>query len=91
MFLKKKRDGRLKARLVTDGRMQERSTSVDVSSPTVSTEALSFTLAIDAQERRHVVTVDIEGAHLHANMTSEVIVELDPIITAILVELDPCL
>ncbi len=89
MFLKRKRDGRLKARLVADGSMQERSTSVDVSSPTVSTEALFLTLAIDAFQRRHVVTVDIEGAYLHADMQSEVFVQLDPIITAILVSMVP--
>jgi hypothetical protein len=89
MFLKRKRDSRLKARLVADGSMQERSTSVDVSSPTVSTEALFLTLAVDAFQKRHVVTVDIEGAYLHADMTSEVFVQFDPIITAILVSMVP--
>jgi hypothetical protein len=89
MFLKRKRDSRLKARLVADGSMQERSTSVDVSSPTVSTEALFLTLAIESYERRHVVTVDIEGAYLHADMTSEVYVQLDSIITAMLVSIVP--
>jgi hypothetical protein len=68
--------------------MQERSTSVDVSSPTVSTEAFFLSLAIDAKEKRHVVTVDIEGAYLHASMQGEVIVELDPIMSAILQQLD---
>ncbi len=62
---------------------------MDVSSPTVSTEALFLTLAIDAFQRRHVVTVDIEGAYLHADMKSEVFVQLDPIITAILVTIVP--
>jgi hypothetical protein len=42
LFLKKKRDGTLKSRLVTDGSMEERSASTDTSSPTVSTEALFY-------------------------------------------------
>jgi hypothetical protein len=89
LFLKKKRDGRLKSRLVADGSMQERSSSVDTSSPTVSTDALFLSLAIDAHERRHVTTVDIEGAYLHADMTSDVVVELDPVLSAVLVQIDP--
>ena len=88
LFLKKKRDGTLKSRLVADGSMQERSASNDTSSPTVSTEALFLSLAVDAHERRHVATVDIEGAYLHADMTSSVIVELDPVISTILTEVD---
>ncbi len=35
------------------------------------------------------MTVDIEGAYLHADMQSEVFVQLDPIITAILVSMVP--
>jgi hypothetical protein len=42
MFFKKKRDGRIKARLVADGSKQKKEeTSFDVSSPTVSTKAYS--------------------------------------------------
>jgi hypothetical protein len=89
LFLKKKRDGTLKSRLVADGSMQERSASSDTSSPTVSTEALFLSFAIDAHERRHVATVDIEGAYLHADMTSDVVIELDPVISTILTEVDP--
>ena len=56
LFLKRKRDGTLKARLVADGRMQDRSTSQDNSSPTVGTESLFLMSAIFAAENRHVVT-----------------------------------
>jgi hypothetical protein len=76
LFLKRKRDGRLKARLVADGRMQERSASYDLSSPTVATDSLFMVAVINAKERRHVVTVDIEGAFLNAVMDREVIVEV---------------
>ena len=72
LFLKRKRDGSLKARLVADGRMQDRSTSQDNSSPTVATETLFLMAAIFAAENRHVATVDIEGAFLHGIMTNEV-------------------
>jgi hypothetical protein len=88
MFLKQKRDGKLKLRLVANGSMQERSTSTYVSSPTVSTEALLITIAIEAYERRKVVHVDIDGAYIHADMEGEVIVDLDPVIAAILMQVD---
>jgi hypothetical protein len=48
LFLKQKGDGRIKSRLVTDGSMQIRSSESDLTSPTVSTEGLFLTLAIDA-------------------------------------------
>jgi hypothetical protein len=69
--------------------MQERSTESDNSSPTVSTEALLLSLVADAHEKRKVVAVDIEGAYLHADMTSDVIIELDPYLSAILLQIDP--
>ena len=86
MFLKRKRDGSLKSRLVVDGSMQDRSLSGDISSPTVSTEAIFLTAVIDAAEERTVMTIDIDGAYLHADMTSEVIMEMDPITAALLVK-----
>ena len=54
----------LKARLVADVRMQDRSASQDNSSPTVSTESLFLLSTVFAYERRHVVTIDIEGAYM---------------------------
>jgi len=76
LFLKRKRDGRLKARLVADGRMQERSVDYDVAAPTVSTESLFMIAVINAREKRHVVTVDVEGAYLNALMDRTVIMEV---------------
>lgn len=46
-------------------------------------------MAIDAHEKRRVATVDIEGAYLHAEMTSDVFLELDPVISTVLAEVDP--
>ena len=72
LFLKRKRDGTLKARLVADGRKQDMSTCQDNFSPTVATETLFLMAAILAAENRHVATVDIEGAFLHDIMANEV-------------------
>ena len=72
IFLKPRRDGSLKARMVADGRMQDRDNEQDVSSPTVSTESL-FLLA---DESRRVITVDIEGAFLHSVMTNVIYMEI---------------
>jgi len=90
MFLKRKRNNVLKSRFVANGSIQIRSMSaVDPSSPTVSTEALFITAAIDAVERRSIATVDIEGAYLHAQMVGEVLMKIDPVIAQILVGIDP--
>jgi hypothetical protein len=76
IFLKRKRDGTLKARLVADGRMQDRDSGQDVSSPTVATESLFLLASVFAAESRKVITVDIEGAFLHGVMTNEVYMEI---------------
>jgi hypothetical protein len=48
MFVKEKRDGRLKARLVTGGHRQDKSlyTTNDTSPPTVSTTALFLMFSV---------------------------------------------
>jgi hypothetical protein len=89
LFLKRKRDGRLKARLVADGRMQERSPEYELSAPTVATESLFLVATINAFESRHVVTVDIECAYLNADMDRTVIVEVQGQVAAILTYLYP--
>jgi hypothetical protein len=40
----------------------------ELSSPTLSPEAVFLTSVINAQERRKVITIDIPGAFIHANM-----------------------
>jgi len=89
MFLKRKRDGRLKARFCADGRGQFRNPGFDVSAQTVSIEALFLSLAIDAFEGRDVATVDVEGAFLHAKMPDEVIMEIGPELAEMLADLEP--
>ena len=72
-LVKEKRCGRIKGRTVADGRPQrDYIPQEDSTSPTVSIEALMLSIAIDAKEKRHVATCDVEGAYLHADMTDTV-------------------
>ena len=96
MFLKEKRDAeglflKMKARLVAGGDMQDKSIYDNLSSPTVSLESVFIILAIAAIERRKVITVDITGAYLECSLPEDdvVIMELDPLVTKLLQELDP--
>ena len=68
MLVKEKRDGTVKGRGCCDGSGQRGFISeFDATSPTVSTEALAISCAIDAHEKREVMTVDIPGAYLHCH------------------------
>ena len=83
---------KLKARLVAGSNMQDRSMyeAKDISSPTVKQESVMMIAAIAAQEKRNVVTVDITGAYLNADMSkSEVHMRLDKCHAEILCALDP--
>ena len=73
-LIKEKRDGRLKGRVCADGRPQRAYTDpAAVYSPTVSTEGMTLTLAVDAAEKRFVSVCDIDGPYLHAHMDEFVI------------------
>ena len=65
MFLKQKRDDSIKGRTVAGGNKQKDFISKeDSSSPTVATESVLLTCAIDAQEGRDVAVVDIPNAFI---------------------------
>lgn len=72
MFLKQKRDGRIKGRGCADGRKQ-RADAVkgEASSPTISTEAVFLILTIAAKEGRNVMVMDIPGAFLQTELKGE--------------------
>ena len=96
MFLKMKylstgEEDKLKARLVAGGNMQDRSiyTAADTSSPTVDLQSFYMIAAIAARERRVVVTADIGGAYLNADMQKEVYMRLDSKLAEVLVALEP--
>ena len=72
-LIKEKRCGKIKGRTCADGSRQKRYLSQDenISSPTASLEGIMTTLAIDAHEKRDVVTVDIPGAFLQSEMPKD--------------------
>ena len=88
--IKEKRCGKLKGRTCADGRKQrEEIDPKDATSPTVSTEALLLSCAIDASENRHVATADIEGAFLKANMDNFVVVVFEGTSAELMVRTNP--
>lgn len=83
---------KLKARLVGRGDMQDKTLYDDLSSPTVATTSVLITVAIAAFEKRHMMSLDVPGAFLNADMKATgvtVRMLLDPTMTAILVKMDP--
>jgi hypothetical protein len=83
---------KFKARMCVDGSRQDHSMYEDVSSPTATCASVLSCAAIAAAEHRHVMTVDVKGAFLHADMKGTgvtVHVQLDKIMTKFLLEIDP--
>jgi hypothetical protein len=61
-----KRDGRIKARTCENGSTQRSYIGkADTASPTVLTEAIFITTAIEANQQRDIMTVDISNAFVH--------------------------
>ena len=72
MFFKLKRCGKLKMRLVGDGRKQRPYfTKEETASPTCTNEGFIMTTVIDAFEKRDVGFFDIPGAYLNAFMKTD--------------------
>ena len=89
MFLKEKRSGEIKARGCADGRPQKLYTDkMQTSSPTVATESIFMTSAINAKEGRDVAVVDIPGAFLQTKASDGTVIELQGTLVNILVEVD---
>ena len=82
---------KMKARIVVGGDHQDKSLYGDLSSPTAATSSVLAVAAIAAHEKRKVITMDVGGAFLNADMSPTgviVHVRLDPLMTSILVRLD---
>ena len=72
MFLKEKRDGKIKGRTVAGGNKQRDYISKeDASSPTVATESVLLSCIIDAEEGRDVAVVDIPNAFVQTAVEDE--------------------
>ncbi len=65
MFIGQKRTGETKVRMVAGGNMQrDHVTKEELSSPTVSTEAVLLTLIVDVHQGRDVAVIDIPNAFI---------------------------
>ena len=89
-FVIEKRDGRIKARAVADGRSQQRYTEEETYSPTVKLESIMLNAFIDAHEGRHVATVDIKGVFLKAKVPDhlDLIVKMSGKLMNLMCEID---
>jgi hypothetical protein len=90
MFLKKKRCGRIKGRGCADGRKQRiYKTKEETSAPTVAIESLMLSCTIDAKERRSVISADIPGAFMQADMDEVLYMKLEGPLAKLLTKVDP--
>ena len=72
MHVKHKQDNSKKARLCVNGRKQRLTMrKKETTSPTVCTDLVFITAAIESVENRRTVVVDLPGAYLSAHMDSE--------------------
>jgi hypothetical protein len=95
IFFEEKRDSTIKSRKVIGGNKQrDYITKEDVSSPTVTAEAVMLTCVIDAQEERDVAVVDIPNAFVQTvvsekNAEHRVVVHIRGPFVDILVSIAP--
>ena len=64
-------------------------TKTEMSSPTVSLEAMMLSCAIDTKEGRYIAVTDIPGAFLQADMNQDVHMLLEGTIAQLMVKLEP--
>jgi len=89
-FLKEKRSGDIKGRTCVNGSKQRTIyQKEDAASPTVSVESVLLSCVIDAKEKRNVVTADIPGAYLNADMDETVHMVLRGKLAELMVETAP--
>ena len=90
IFLREKRDGKVKARSCANGSVQrEHVAKEEAAAPTVALESVFVTATIDAKEKQEIVTIDIPGAFLHANNDDYVIMKMNGSPAELMVKTDP--
>ena len=90
MFLKEKRCGKVKGRGYANGRKQRLYKSKEeTSSPTVRVESLFLSSMIDAKEDCKVITCDIPGAFMQANIDEQLFLKFDRDLVELLIQVDP--
>jgi hypothetical protein len=90
IFITEKRCGRIKSRVCVNGSTQrDYIPKENTASPTVMTDSVMITSAIDAHEGRVIKTMDIPGAFLHADLDEEVVMLLQGQLADLMVQVDP--
>jgi hypothetical protein len=93
MFLKQKRDGKIKGRTVAGVNKQcDYISKEDASSPTVATEAVLLSYIIDAKEGCDVVVVDIQNVFVQMRVENDkdmAFIKICGVLVDILVEINP--
>jgi hypothetical protein len=93
MFLKEKRNRKIKGRTVARGNKQRDYISKeDASSPTVTTESVLLSCIIDAEEERDVTVINIPNAFIQTRVEDEkdmAIIKLRGVLVDILVAIAP--
>ena len=96
MFITEKRDGKIKARTVYNGKpTREWMSKEDTRSPTVSLEGLMLTMCVDAKEGRDIMTADVPNAFVQTDMPEtdpgddRVIMKVQGILAEMLVQISP--
>ena len=90
MFMKRKRNGKVKGQGCAEDRKQRVWTSKeDSTSPTVATEAVFLTAVVDALENCDVAIVDVPGAFMQADMDELVHMHFTRTMIDLLLQIDP--
>ena len=92
IFLTEKRTGEVKTRSCADGSKQRRRPGYkkeDNASPTVANEATMFMAAINAFERRDIMSIDLPGAFLHTMNDEEIFMLLKGPLAELMVLVSP--
>ena len=92
MFITEKGNNRVTSRKCAIGNKQRKLDGYDKaagSSPTVSTDGLIVTTAIDAHKGRDAATMDTQTAFLYANNDEYIIMLLEGKVVKLLIELQP--
>ena len=61
----------------------------EAAAPTVALESVFVTATIDAKEKQKVVTIDIPGAFLLANIEDYVVMKMNRLLVELMVKTDP--
>ena len=79
---------KIKSRLVALGNREFQLDPESSSSPTAKISSVFAVMAIAAKEGRHVITLDITGAYLHAIMDKELYLRIEKYLVDVLITID---